>query len=75
MKLVMKDEHHMISLICGIQKKDSSEIMYRREKDSQTLQKNLWLPKGWGGRDELGVWDWHIHVVVYETTGQQEPAV
>ena len=42
----------------------------------QTL-KNLWLPKytGGGGRDGLGVWDWHMHTKVYGTIGQQGPAV
>ena len=31
-------------------------------------KKSLWLPKGrGGGRDELGVWDEHIHTTIYKT--------
>ena len=38
---------------------------------------NSWLPKGTGGggRDGLGVWDWHMHTEVYGMTGQQGPAI
>ena len=27
------------------------------------------------GRNELGVWDWHIHTMVYGMIGKQGPAV
>ena len=28
--------------------------------------KKLWLPKGkGGGREGLGVWEWHEHMIVY----------
>ena len=30
-----KDKYHMISLICGILKKDTSELIYKTEKESQ----------------------------------------
>jgi len=30
---------------------------------------------GDGGRDGLGVWDWHMHTEVYEMIGHQGPAV
>ena len=42
----VKDKH-MISLTCGILKKDINEVICRTETDSQTL-KNLWLAKGTG---------------------------
>lgn len=29
---------------------------------------------GGGGRDRLGVWDWHVHMEVYGTIGQWGPA-
>jgi len=45
----MKDKYHMISLICGILKKDTNAFICRTETDSQTL-KNLWLPTGTGER-------------------------
>ena len=48
----------MISLICGILKNDTSELIYKIETDTQTLKANLWLPKQEGkGRNKLGVWD------------------
>ena len=50
-----KEKYHMISLICGTQKNDTNEIIYKTETDSQT-QKNFWLTKGKEG-DKLGVWD------------------
>ena len=31
-----KDKYHMISLICGIYKKDTNELTYKTETDSQT---------------------------------------
>ena len=50
-----KDKYHIISLICGIRKKN--EIICRTEIDSQTQKTNLWLPKFKKIRDKLGVLD------------------
>ena len=44
-----KDKYHMISLTCGIKKKDKNELMYKTETDSQTNRINLHLPGGKGG--------------------------
>ena len=62
----------MISLICGILKKDTNELIGRTETDSQTVKTNLQLPKGaFGGeRDGLGDWDWHRHSKAYGMNGQ-----
>ena len=39
-------------------KKDTNELIYRTETDSQDLKTNSWLPKRTvGGRNGLGVWD------------------
>ena len=38
----------------------------RIEGDAYTLKTNLWLPKG----QVWGVWDWHMHTVVYGMTDQ-----
>ena len=66
----------MISLIRGIYKKGTNEIICRTETDSKTLRTNLGLPKGIGrGRDGLGTWDWHMHTEVYGMAGQWGPAV
>ena len=43
-----KDKFHMVSLICGIQKNDTDELIYKTETDSQTYGMNLWLPEGKG---------------------------
>ena len=45
-----KDEYHMISLICGIEKNDINELIYKIEIDSDIKQNktNLRLPKGKG---------------------------
>ena len=52
----VKDKHHRISLICGIFKKDTNELTCRTVTDSQTLNRNLWIPKGTGifGRVDWG---------------------
>ena len=46
-------------------------------EEKQTL-KNLQLPKetgeGVGGRDRLGVWDWHMHTEVHGMINQWGPA-
>ena len=46
----------------------TSEFILRTETDSQT-------EKLMGGRDGLGVWDWHMHTEVYGMIGQWGPAV
>ena len=44
--------------------------------DSQTSKTKVWLPKGTGGeRDGLGVWDLHMHTIVYGMGDQWGPAV
>ena len=48
----------MKSLICGIFKNDTNELIYKTETDSQTERINLWLPGGrMGERDVWGAWD------------------
>ena len=48
----------MISLICGIKKKNTTnKLIYKTETDSQTKKTNLYLPKGKEVRDRLRVWD------------------
>ena len=39
----------------------TNSFIYKTETDSQTQKTNLWLPKGEGSRDELGVWNEQIH--------------
>ena len=60
-----KDKYHMISLIRGIFKNDTNELIYKIETDSQTSKTNLPLPKRKWGRYGLGLWDWQLHTFVY----------
>ena len=43
-----KGKYHMTSLLYGVLKNDTNELIYKTEIDSQTQETNLWLPK-WGG--------------------------
>ena len=36
-----KDKYHMISLTCGIKKKDTSGLIYKTETDPQIKKTNL----------------------------------
>ena len=47
-------------------KKDTNELIYKTEVDSETLKTNLRLPKGKGGKEGwIGGWDWHMHTERY----------
>ena len=49
----------------NLEKKRKKIQMNLFTKQKQTLKTSLWLPKGTdGGRDGLGVWDWHVHTTV-----------
>ena len=47
-------------------KKDTNELIYKIETDSQTLKTNLWLPKGKSGGEgkirSLGLTDMHYYI-------------
>ena len=73
----MKDKHHMMSLTCGVFIKDTNELIYRTETDSQILKYLMVNEEDrWGGgRDGLRVWDWHMQTEVHRTISHQGPAV
>ena len=56
-----KDEYHMISLIHGILKNGTNELIYKTEIESQIQKTNLWLPGGEGG----GEINWEIGIDIY----------
>ena len=67
----------MISLVCGMLKKNKNELICRKETHID-FENKLMVTKEdrWDGRrDGLGVWVWHIHTVVYGMTGQCGPTV
>ena len=39
-----KTDYHMISLICGIKKNNTNELISTAEIDSKTQKTKLWLP-------------------------------
>ena len=44
-------------LLVESKKKDTNEVIYKTETDSQTLKTNLWLPKGkCGGEGQIRSW-------------------
>ena len=50
-----EEKYNVTSLMCGIYKDDTKELIYKIETDSQTQKINLWLPKGKVRRkDKLG---------------------
>ena len=57
-------------------KKDTYELIYKTETDSE-FENKLTVTKGesWGHRDELGVWDSHVHTIVYGMDSQWGPPV
>ena len=48
--------------------------LFTKQKDSQTSKANLWLPKGKGGRDKLGIWNKQIYTT-YNVDKQLGPIV
>ena len=54
-----QNKYLIISLILDSNKKDTKELIYKTETNTQILKSNLWLPKGtpFWWRDKLGEWD------------------
>ena len=51
----VSQRYHMMSLVCGIQKNDTNELILKTEIDTD-VEKELMVSKG-EERDKLGVWD------------------
>ena len=41
----------------NLKENDTNELIYKTKIDSQTQKTNLWLPKGKGWGDKLGIRD------------------
>ena len=54
----MRHQHQILSLTCGISKKDAMNFFAEQILTQQTF-KNLWFPKeiGWGVGGQAGVWN------------------
>ena len=50
----------MTSLICGIQKNDTDELICKAEIDTQMQGTNVWIPRRGEGR-----MNWEIEIDVY----------
>ena len=63
----------MVSLICGILKNDTNELIYKTETDSLTPNTNLQIPKRTGGREGwtggLGLAYAHYYIWNGQSTG------
>ena len=44
-----KNKCCIISLICGIQKNGTAELIFKAEIETQMQRRNLWIPRGEGG--------------------------
>ena len=62
----VKDKHHMISLVCRILKMIQKNL-FAKQKQNHRVWKTYGYQRGQavGGRDGLGVWDWHICTLRY----------
>ena len=71
----VKDEQRDITYMWNL-KKNTKELICRTERDSDFEKVMLTKGDKWeGGKDRLGVWDWHMPTEVYGMPGQQGPAV
>ena len=52
-----KEKYCDITYIWNLKKNDTNKFIYKTEIDSQTQKTNLWLPKGVGKGNKLGVWN------------------
>ena len=63
-----KEKYSDIPYMWNLKKKnDTNELTCKTERDSQTQRMNLLLLEGrMGGRDSQGVWDGHVHKVIFK---------
>ena len=45
--------------------------LFTKQKQTQRQKISLWLLKGKGKRDKLGVWDYYLDTTIYKTDNQQ----
>jgi len=59
-----------------LKSKDTNELIYKIETDSQTQRMNVWLPGGrMEGRNSWGVWDGQVYTATFKTDNQQGATV
>ena len=52
-----KNKYCVISIVCGIQRNNTDELIGTVETQSHVQKINLWLPSGERSWGELGDWD------------------
>ena len=65
---LVKDKHHVVSLICEIKKRIQIYLCIKRLIDFE----NLMVTKGDRSGDRPGVWDWHMNTDFNGMIGQRE---
>ena len=69
-----KDKHHMISPVCGILKKKKKLHKWTYLQDRNRHRKQTYdYQRGKEGRDKLGAWHLHTHIIIYKRDKQQRP--
>ena len=59
-----------------LKRKDTNELIYKIETDSQTQRMNAWLPGGrMEGRSSWGVWDGQVYTATFKMDNQQGATV
>ena len=65
---------HDISYMQNLKKKKWYKWTYLQNRNILTDLENELMVTG-GGRDRLGVWDWHVHTAIFKIDDQQGPTV
>ena len=52
-----KDRCHVISLICGILKNNTNELIYKQKQTHRHRKQTFGYQRGKAGDGKLGVWD------------------
>ena len=65
-----------IAYMQNLKKNDTNELITKQKQTHRRRKQIYGYQRGKvGGRDKLGVWDWHIHTTILRTDNQQRPTI